>query len=145
MSPKTFGYTDGVDVDLREIQNEKWLVTLRSGFPLTENCVSFEVVRAAFALSHSMEFHSANFQSNTDSKIYSRFYRDCVIFVRNHDKSRVDTFRMVDIAEAASRITDQCVIEKKYPIGGISSVGSMDGNFYVGVGGLTLKGLASAA
>ena len=68
-----------------------------------------------------------------------------MIFVRNQDKSRVDTFRMVDIAEVASRITYQCVVEKKYPIGGLSSVGSTDGNFYVAVGGLLRKGLSSAA
>ena len=29
MAPKTFGYNDEVDVDLREIGNEKWLVTFR--------------------------------------------------------------------------------------------------------------------
>ena len=44
MSPKTFGYNDVVDIDLRKIENEKWLVTLRPGFPFTENCVSFEFV-----------------------------------------------------------------------------------------------------
>ena len=68
-----------------------------------------------------------------------------MIFVRNVDKTRIDTFRMVDVAEVAGRITNQCVVEMKYPIGGISHVGSMDDNFFVAVGGLPSKGLTSAA
>lgn len=57
MEPKTFGYSDEVDVDLTTRRNQKW--------------------------------HHGN----------------CVVFVRNLDKTKVDTFRMVDVAEVATRLT----------------------------------------
>ena len=58
----------------------------------------------------------------------------CTIFVRNVNKTRTDTFRIVDIAYTAHRIMTECVIGK-YPLGGISDVGTVADNFYVGVGG----------
>lgn len=61
-------------------------------------------------------------------------YGNCVVFVRNDDKTRVDTFRMVDVAAAANRVTDECVEGRRYPMGGSTDVGSSKG-FYVGVGG----------
>ena len=62
-------------------------------------------------------------------------FRSCVVFVRNLDKTRTDTFRMVDVAAAAQRIVKECVVDSRYPMGGTSDVGSVADNFYVGVGG----------
>lgn len=64
----------------------------------------------------------------------------CVIFVRNMNKSRTDTFRMVDVALTAHRIMTECVIGVKYPVGGSADVGTAADNFYVGVGGLKYDG-----
>jgi len=61
----------------------------------------------------------------------------CVIFLRNMDKTRTDTFRMVDVAFTAHRILTKCVVETKYPVGGTADVGTTEDDFYVGVGGLT--------
>ena len=61
-------------------------------------------------------------------------YGICVIFVRNEHKSRVDTFRMADVAAAANRVTDECIEGKRYAVGGSTDVGSSRG-FFVGVGG----------
>ena len=61
----------------------------------------------------------------------------CVMFVRNTNKSRTDTFRMVDVALTAHRIMTQCVVGVKYPVGGTADVGPVGDNFYVGVGGLS--------
>ncbi|CAF9918653.1 MAG: hypothetical protein ALECFALPRED_000776 [Alectoria fallacina] len=61
----------------------------------------------------------------------------CVMFVRNLDKTRTDTFRMVDVAYTAHRILTKCVIEAKYPVGGTADVGTVGKDFYVGVGGIT--------
>lgn len=62
----------------------------------------------------------------------------CVMFVRNTNKSRTDTFRMVDVALTADRIMTECVIGVKYPVGGIADVGPVADNFYVGVGGIPM-------
>lgn len=59
----------------------------------------------------------------------------CMIFIRNTDKTRTDTFRMVDIASTAHKIIKKCLIGAKYPVGGICDIGSSEENFYVGVGG----------
>ena len=61
----------------------------------------------------------------------------CAIFVRNIDRTRTDTFRMVDVAATAHNIMTECLVGMKYPLGGTCSVGPRAGNFYVGVGGVT--------
>ncbi|CAF9940761.1 hypothetical protein IMSHALPRED_002159 [Imshaugia aleurites] len=63
-------------------------------------------------------------------------FQNCVMFVRNMDKTRTDTFRIVDVALAAQRIITECVIGAKYPVGGTACVGTVADDFYVGVGGL---------
>ncbi|MCJ1457809.1 hypothetical protein MMC28_008178 [Mycoblastus sanguinarius] len=65
-------------------------------------------------------------------------YGQCVIYVANFDETRVDTFRMVDVAYTAHRIMQQCVVETKYPFGGTADVGTVEDNFYVGLGGVDL-------
>lgn len=60
-------------------------------------------------------------------------YGKCVAFVRNERKTRVDTFRMADVAAAANRITDECIMGQRYAVGGSTDVGSE--GFYVGLGG----------
>ena len=60
----------------------------------------------------------------------------CAIFVRNIDRTRTDTFRMVDVAFTAHRIMNKCIIGQRYPVGGTCDVGSSEDNFYVGVGGV---------
>ena len=88
MVPQSFGYTDRVDIDLREPQNQKW--------------------------------------------VYGR----CATFVRNMNKSRVDTFRWVDVALVVHKIIKECIADQKYPLGGIANVGSRTEGFFVGVGGV---------
>lgn len=63
----------------------------------------------------------------------------CAVFVKNLDRSRVDTFRMVDVAETANRILRKCVMGTKYPFGGTAGIGSAAGGsrFYVALGGLS--------
>ena len=61
----------------------------------------------------------------------------CVIFVRNTDRTRTDTFRMVDVAATAHNIMAECVTGAKYPVGGSADIGTVAGSFYVGVGGLS--------
>lgn len=63
------------------------------------------------------------------------FYGRCVIFVKNLDERLVDRFRMVDVATNAHKVIQQCVIGKKYPVGGTAEIGLH--GFYVAVGGLT--------
>lgn len=87
MMPQTFGYSDSVDFDLREPENQRWI------------------------------------------------FGQCSIFVRGLDQTLEDTFRMVDVASTASRITKACVTEVKYPNGGAAGIGSSEENYYVAVGG----------
>ena len=60
----------------------------------------------------------------------------CAIFIRNLNRSRTDTFRMVDVGITAHRIMTKCIIGARYPVGGTCDVGSTEDNFYVGVGGV---------
>ena len=60
----------------------------------------------------------------------------CAIFIRNTDRTRTDTFRMVDVGITAHRIMTKCIIGARYPVGGTCDVGSTKDNFYVGVGGV---------
>ncbi len=62
-------------------------------------------------------------------------FGQCSIFVRGLDQTLDDTFRMVDVASTASRITKTCVTEVKYPNGGAAGIGSTEENYYVAVGG----------
>ena len=64
-------------------------------------------------------------------------YGQCAVFIRNFNMSSRDLFRFVDVASAAHRITEQCVEGSKYAIGGTADVGTIEDNFYVGVGGVT--------
>ncbi len=64
------------------------------------------------------------------------YFGHCVIFVRNTNRTRTDTFRMVDVAYTAHNIMTECVTGVKYPVGGFSDIGTVPDNFYVGVGGL---------
>lgn len=63
-------------------------------------------------------------------------FGQCTIFIRNIDRTRTDTFRMVDVGITAHRIMTKCIIGTKYPVGGICDVGSTEENFFVGVGGV---------
>ncbi|KAL8690616.1 MAG: hypothetical protein Q9218_003981 [Villophora microphyllina] len=89
--PKTFGYNEAVDIDLRQANNQKWI------------------------------------QGN------------CVIFVRNQDQERVDHMRMIDIAEAATDVLNECVVGTKYALGGTAGVGMLGVGFYVAVGGTPIS------
>lgn len=63
----------------------------------------------------------------------------CAVFVKNLDRRVVDTFRMVDVGQTATRILRECVMSKKYPFGGTAGIGSIEGKnrFYVALGGLS--------
>lgn len=63
-------------------------------------------------------------------------FGSCAIFVRNLDKTRTDTFRMVDVAYTAHSIMTDCVSGAKYPMGGTADVGTVASNFYVALGGI---------
>ena len=63
-------------------------------------------------------------------------FGSCVMFVRNLDKTRTDTFRMVDVGYTAHRIMTECISGVKYPLGGTADVGTVANNFFVGVVGL---------
>ena len=66
------------------------------------------------------------------------YFGHCVIFVRNTNKTRTDTFRMVDVAYTAHNILTECVSGVKYPVGGFADIGTIPDNFYVSVGGLAV-------
>ena len=86
MLPRTFGFNDEVDIDLRDPANKQWK------------------------------------------------YGNCIIFLYNRNEELVDTFSMVDVAAAASRIVQECALGTKYAWGGSSSVGSPMKYFYVALG-----------
>lgn len=72
-------------------------------------------------------------------------FGSCIMFVRNGNKTRTDTFRMVDVAYTAHMIMTECVVGVKYPVGGSADIGSVADNFYVGVGGISVTDAANAS
>ena len=65
-------------------------------------------------------------------------FGQCVVFITSIDKTRIDRFRYVDVAQTAYRILDPCVERSKYPIGGTANVGTTGDSYYVAVGGIDL-------
>ncbi len=65
-------------------------------------------------------------------------YGQCAVFIRNIDPDTTlrDRFRFLDIAYTAHRITEECVEEAKYALGGIADLGTIENSFYVGVSGI---------
>ncbi len=65
-------------------------------------------------------------------------YGQCAVFIRNIDPDTTlrDRFRFLDIAYTAHRITEECVEEAKYALGGIADLGTIENRFYVGVSGI---------
>ena len=64
-------------------------------------------------------------------------FKNCLMRVRNIDEKQVDSFRPVDVAEAAQTIVQTCVVGTKYPLGGTADVGQLGfpRSFYVVVSG----------
>lgn len=58
-----------------------------------------------------------------------------MVSVKNNDESRVDTFRMLDVASTARRISIQCLVDTQDKIGGVAYVGTDGRGFYIYVGG----------
>ncbi|CAF9934810.1 hypothetical protein IMSHALPRED_009843 [Imshaugia aleurites] len=63
-------------------------------------------------------------------------YGQCLISVRNRNVFQSDTFRLLDVAGTARRITMQCVVDTQEKIGGTAQIGTQGRGFYVYVGGL---------
>lgn len=62
-------------------------------------------------------------------------YGQCVISVKNHNVAQVDTFRLLDLATTARRITIQCLVNTQDKLGGVANIGTDGRGFYVYVGG----------
>lgn len=90
-----------------------------------------------FGYTKSVDFDLALPQNN------KWMFGKCGIFLRNMDKTRTDTFRLADVAVAAHRIINKCVIESKYKVGGSVDVGTTEESFYVCVGGIPGSNVAN--
>ena len=64
------------------------------------------------------------------------FHGQCIIAVGNRDLTESDTFRPVDVAMAAQRLLQECVIQSKAAVGGSVGIGLISKRFYVILGGL---------
>lgn len=63
-------------------------------------------------------------------------YRECVIFMRALRLTQVDRFRVVDVALAAKKILQKCVVDSKLANGGIVDIGAHEHGFYIVLGGM---------
>lgn len=68
----------------------------------------------------------------------------CKILVKNTHSTKVDRFSPADVALTAHRIMGECIVDNKYPYGGIADIGSIRRSFYVGVEGCTELELANS-
>ena len=62
-------------------------------------------------------------------------YEQCVISVKNHNVAQVDTFRLLDLATTARRISIQCLVNTQDKLGGVANIGTDAREIYVYVGG----------
>ena len=70
-------------------------------------------------------------------------YRECVVFVRALEKTKVDRFRVVDVALAAQQILHKCVVGSKFAKGGTADIGTFVDGFYTVLGGLIPEAVAN--
>ena len=109
---------DAVASDCKFIADE---ILLRLSNPMTEQ---------TFGYTDAADINLA--EKENSHWIYGR----CMIYIKSSiRKVGQDRFRFADVAYAAHRITDRCIEGVKYPIGGISDVGTVEDKFYVGVAG----------
>lgn len=67
---------------------------------------------------------------------YQRWqYGQCLISVKNNDVAQVDTFRLLDLAATARRISMHCLVNTQEKLGGVATIGTDERGFYVYVGG----------
>ena len=71
------------------------------------------------------------------------FHGQCVVFIKGLHEFGRDLFRFIDVAQTALRITEKCVQESKYAIGGTAAIGTTVDNFYIVVGGSGVSGLGN--
>ena len=62
-------------------------------------------------------------------------YAQCMISVKDNDEGQVNTFRPLDLANTARRISTQCLIYQDVKFGGVATIGIEGRGFYVFVGG----------
>ena len=63
------------------------------------------------------------------------WYGQCMVSLRNFDKTKIDTFRFIDVVVTARRINRDCVADRaEMPLGGTASVGALGRLFYVYLG-----------
>lgn len=63
------------------------------------------------------------------------WYGQCMVSLRNFDKTQIDTFRFIDVIVTARRINQKCVADRaEMPLGGTASVGALGRLFYVYLG-----------
>ena len=67
----------------------------------------------------------------------------CMVAVKNHDMSQFDSFRLIDVATTARRVTIRCVVDAEAKIGGVADILRNERGFYVYVGGALSSRLAS--
>ena len=61
-------------------------------------------------------------------------YGQCLISVKNNDEGQIDTFRLLDVANTARRITTKCLVDAQPKIGGVAFIGTDGRGFYVFIG-----------
>ena len=62
-------------------------------------------------------------------------YGQCMVSLRNHDETQIDTFRFLDVVVTAIRINGKCVADRwGMRLGGTARVGALERSFYVYVG-----------
>ncbi|KAL9136805.1 MAG: hypothetical protein Q9175_001988 [Cornicularia normoerica] len=58
-------------------------------------------------------------------------FGQCMVSLKNDNVAQADTFRLLDVATTARRISTQCLVSKQEKIGGTSSIGTDGKGFYV--------------
>lgn len=71
-------------------------------------------------------------------------YGQCLISVKNNDEGQINTFRLLDLARTARRISTRCLIYQDVKIGGVATIGLDGRGFYVYVGGPLASDSASS-
>ena len=72
-------------------------------------------------------------------------FKNCLMRVKNIDEKQVDSFRPVDVAEAAQAIVQTCIVGTKEALGGTAEIGQLKfpRTFYVVVSGTERRSVES--
>ena len=119
------------------------IIPLPAAVPTDCGYIIHQTILRLFEPTRELTFGFTDAADINLSKLKYRRWRhgQCTISVQNLNEAQVDTFRLVDVAETARRISTQCLILTREMVGGVAGIGTEGKGFHVYVSGRLDSGL----